>query len=196
MAIMKKAVFIDRDGTLNVDVGYPSRYDQLDVFPQSFEAVKKLNQEGLLVVVVTNQSGVGRGLLTEDDLKDIHARLNASFIRRDARLDAIYYCPHYVLSEDPRYRKECDCRKPKAGLARQAADDLGIDLANSYMIGDKTEDVLFGINVGAVPVLVLTGCGQESLTKLREQNLAPAYVAPGILEATDWILHRERRHIP
>jgi len=193
---MKKAVFIDRDGTLNVDVGYPSRYDQLDVFPQSFEAVKKLNQEGLLVVVVTNQSGVGRGLLTEDDLKDIHARLNASFIRRDARLDAIYYCPHYVLSEDPRYRKECDCRKPKAGLARQAADDLGIDLANSYMIGDKTEDVLFGINVGAVPVLVLTGCGQESLTKLREQNLAPAYVAPGILEATDWILHRERRHIP
>jgi len=193
---MKKAVFIDRDGTLNVDVGYPSRYDQLDVFPQSFEAVKKLNQEGLLVVVVTNQSGVGRGLLTEDDLKDIHARLNASFIRRDARLDAIYYCPHYVLSEDPRYRKECDCRKPKAGLARQAADDLGIDLANSYMIGDKTEDVLFGINVGAVPVLVLTGCGQESLSKLREQNLAPAYVAPGILEAADWILHRERRHIP
>jgi D-glycero-D-manno-heptose 1,7-bisphosphate phosphatase len=193
---MKKAVFLDRDGTLNVDVGYPSRYDQLDVYPQSFEAVKRLNQEGFLVVVVTNQSGVGRGLLTEDDLKDIHARLNASFIHRDARLDAFYYCPHYVLSEDPRYRKECDCRKPKPGLARQAADDLGIDLTNSYMIGDKTEDVLFGINIGAVPILVLTGCGRESLTKLREQNLAPAYVAAGILEAADWILHRERRHIP
>jgi D-glycero-D-manno-heptose 1,7-bisphosphate phosphatase len=194
--MMKKAVFLDRDGTLNVDVGYPSRYDQLDVYPQSFEAVKRLNQEGLLAVVVTNQSGVGRGLLTEDDLKDIHARLNASFIRHDSRLDAIYYCPHYVLSEDRRYRKECDCRKPKPGLARQAAADLGIDLANSYMIGDKTEDVLFGINIGAIPVLVLTGCGRESLTKLREQNLAPAYVATGILEAADWILDRERHHIP
>ncbi|MFZ2052967.1 MAG: HAD-IIIA family hydrolase [Candidatus Aminicenantales bacterium] len=193
--MMKKAVFLDRDGTLNVDAGYPSRYDQLAVYPQSFEAVKKFNREGLLVVIVTNQSGVGRGLLSEDDLKDIHARLNASFIRHDARLDAIYYCPHYVLSEDPRYRKECDCRKPKPGLARQAAADLEIDLTNSYMIGDKTEDVLFGLNIGAVPVLVLTGSGRESLSKLREQNLAPAYIATDILEAADWILDREKRRI-
>jgi D-glycero-D-manno-heptose 1,7-bisphosphate phosphatase len=194
--MMRKAVFLDRDGTLNIDVGYPSSYDQLDIYPESFEAVKRLNEEGFLVVVVTNQSGVGRGLLTEDDLKDIHARLRASFIRRNARLDAIYYCPHYVLSEDCRYRKECDCRKPKPGLARRAAADLGIDLAQSYMIGDKAEDVLFGMNIGAVPVLVLTGSGRESLAKLREQNLAPAYVASGILDAADWVLHRERDRIP
>ncbi len=194
--MMRRAVFLDRDGTLNIDVGYPSSYDQMDVYPESFEAVKRLNQEDLLVVVVTNQSGVGRGLLTEDDLKDIHARLNASFVRSGARLDAIYYCPHYVLSEDRRYRKECDCRKPKPGLARQAAADLGIDLASSYMIGDKTEDILFGINIGAISVLVLTGSGRESLAKLREQNVAPAYVASGILDAADWILRRERHHIP
>jgi D-glycero-D-manno-heptose 1,7-bisphosphate phosphatase len=191
--MMKKAVFLDRDGTLNIDVGYPSRYDQIDVYPQSFEAVKRLNKEGLLAVVVTNQSGIGRGLLTEEDLKDIHARLAASFIRREARLDAIYYCPHYALSEDLRYRKECDCRKPKPGLARQAAADLGIDLASSYMIGDKTEDIIFAMNIGAVPVLVLTGAGGESQSKLRDQNLAPVHVAADILEAVDWILERERR---
>jgi D-glycero-D-manno-heptose 1,7-bisphosphate phosphatase len=196
MATMKKAVFLDRDGTLNIDVGYPSRYDQIDVYPQSFEAVKRLNREGLLAIVVTNQSGVGRGLLTEEDLKDIHARLAVSFNRREARLDAIYYCPHYVLSEDPRYRKECDCRKPKPGLARQAAADLGIDLTSSYMIGDKTEDVLFGMNIGAVPILVLTGAGGESQTKLQGQNLTPAYVAADLLEAVDWILDRERRRTP
>jgi D-glycero-D-manno-heptose 1,7-bisphosphate phosphatase len=191
--MMKKAVFLDRDGTLNIDVGYPSRYDQIDVYPQSFEAVKRLNKEGLLAVVVTNQSGIGRGLLTEEDLKDIHARLAASFVRREARLDAIYYCPHYALSEDLRYRKECDCRKPKPGLARQAAADLGIDLASSYMIGDKTEDIIFAMNIGAVPVLVLTGAGGESQSKLRDQNLAPVHVAADILEAVDWILERERR---
>ncbi len=194
--MMKKAVFLDRDGTLNIDVGYPSQSSQLTIYPQSFEAVKKFNREGLLAVVVTNQSGVGRGLLTEDDLKDLHARLSASFIRHKARLDAIYYCPHYALSEDPRYRKECDCRKPKPGLARQAAAELGIDLANSYMIGDKTEDILFGMNVGAVSVLVLTGSGRESLSQLREQNVAPAHVAAGILEAADWIMDREIRRIP
>jgi D-glycero-D-manno-heptose 1,7-bisphosphate phosphatase len=191
--MMKKAAFLDRDGTLNIDVGYPSRYDQIDVYPQSFEAVKRLNKEGLLAVVVTNQSGIGRGLLTEEDLKDIHARLAASFVRREARLDAIYYCPHYALSEDLRYRKECDCRKPKPGLARQAAADLGIDLASSYMIGDKTEDIIFAMNIGAVPVLVLTGAGGESQSKLRDQNLAPVHVAADILEAVDWILERERR---
>ncbi len=190
---MRKAVFLDRDGTLNVDVGYPHRYDQLDIYPQSFEAVKRFNQDGLLVVVVTNQSGVGRGLLTEDDLQDIHARLSASFLRNEARLDAIYYCPHYTLSEDPRYRKDCDCRKPKPGLAHRAAADLGIDLANSYMIGDKADDILFGMNIGAAPVLVLTGSGRGSLSDLQEQNITPACVASDVLEAAGWILGRERR---
>jgi D-glycero-D-manno-heptose 1,7-bisphosphate phosphatase len=192
----KKAVFLDRDGTLNIDVGYPSRYDQIDIYPQSFEAVRRLNKEGLLAIVVTNQSGVGRGLLSEEDLRDIHSRLSASFSRHKARLDAIYYCPHYILSEDSRYRKECDCRKPKPGLARQAASDFGIDLAHSYMIGDKTEDVLFGMNIGAVPVLVLTGAGGESRSQLSARNVVPAHVAAGVLEAVDWILDREKDRTP
>jgi len=189
----KKAVFLDRDGTLNADAAYASRYEQIVVYPESFEAVKKLNRAGLLAVVVTNQSAVGRGLLTEDGLNDIHDRLNASFAGRGARLDAIYYCPHYPLSADPRYGRECDCRKPNPGLALRAAAELGIELSQSYMIGDKAEDIIFGMNIRAVPVLVLTGSGRESLTKLREQGLEPAYVAETILDAADWVLDRERR---
>ena len=189
----RKAVFLDRDGTLSVDSAYPARYEEIAIYPESYEAVKKLNRAGLLTVVVTNQSAVGRGLLTEDGLKDIHSRLCASFTGHDSRLDAIYYCPHYPLSDDPHYRKECDCRKPNSGLALRAAADLGIDLGSSYMIGDKTEDVIFGLNIRAVPVLVLTGSGRESLAQLRERGLETAFVAETVLQAADWILDRERR---
>jgi D-glycero-D-manno-heptose 1,7-bisphosphate phosphatase len=189
----KRAVFLDRDGTLNADVGYPSRFDQIDIYPESYEAVKKLNQAGFLAVVVTNQSAVGRGLLSEDRLNDIHNRLRASFAGRGARLDAVYFCPHFSQSTDPRYSKECDCRKPNTGLVLRAAAELGIDLGQSYMIGDKVEDILLGMNIRATPVLVLTGSGRESLAKLREKGIEPAFVGDDILQAVGWILERERK---
>ena len=189
----RKAVFLDRDGTLNADAAYASDYEQIAVYPESYEAVKEFNHAGLLTVVVTNQSAVGRGLLTEDGLNDIHSRLRASFAAHGSHLDAIYFCPHYPLSADPRYGKECDCRKPGTALALRAAADLGIDLGSSYIIGDKAEDIIFGMNIRAVPVLVLTGSGRESLAQLREQGLEPAFVAETILQAADWILERERR---
>jgi len=193
MEMKRKAVFLDRDGTLNADAAYASRYEQIAVYPESYKAVRSLNQGGLLAVVVTNQSAVGRGLLSEGDLKEIHARLAAAFAVQGARLDAIYFCPHYPQSSDPRYAKECNCRKPKTGLALRAAADLGIDLESSYVIGDKTEDILFGVNIGALPVLVLTGSGRESLERLREIGLQPAHVATNVLRAADWILHMEGR---
>jgi D-glycero-D-manno-heptose 1,7-bisphosphate phosphatase len=189
----KKAVFLDRDGTLNADVGYPSSYDQIDVFPESYEAVRKLNRAGLLAVVITNQSAVGRGLLSEDGLAHIHDRLRASFAGRGASLDAVYFCPHYAQSADPRYGRECDCRKPSPGLALRAAAELGIDLSQSYVIGDKADDIILGLKIRAVPVLVLTGSGRESLAKLRQQGIEPAYVADTVLAAADWVLDRERR---
>jgi D-glycero-D-manno-heptose 1,7-bisphosphate phosphatase len=193
VAVKKKAVFLDRDGTLNADAGYASRYEQIAVYPESFEAVRKLNRAGLLAVVITNQSAVGRGLLTEDELTDMHARLCDLFARRSARLDAIYFCPHYSLSADLRYKEECECRKPRPGLALRAAEDLGIDLTGSYMIGDKTEDVILARNIGAVPVLVLTGSGRESLSRLREKGFEPAHVAETILQAAEWVVKREKR---
>jgi len=187
----KRAIFLDRDGTINEDVGYPDNSGQIKIYPSSFEALAKINASGFLAVIITNQSGIGRGYLTEADLEEIHQKMKSDFARRGVHVDGVYFCPHYELSANPRYRKDCACRKPKPGLARRAAKDLGIDLAGSYFIGDKVEDVLFGLNIGARPVLVLTGFGVESEKKLEEMNIRPAHIAPDLLAAADWILGQE-----
>ena len=187
----QRAVFLDRDGTINVDVGYPRRYEQITIYEGSFKALRRINAAGFLAVVVTNQSGIGRGFLTEDDLRDIHAKMTAAFLARGARIDAFYYCPHYDLSEIPRYRLDCSCRKPKPEMARRAAADLGLDLSRSYMIGDKIEDVEFGLAAGVSPILVRTGYGVSAEIMLRERGIAPAAVAATLLEAVDWILARD-----
>ena len=167
----KRAVFLDRDGTINADVGYPSRYEQItDLSLRASRPCASINAAGFLAVVVTNQSGIGRGFLTEADLRDIHAKMTAAFAARGVRIDAFYYCPHYDLSDIPRYRLDCSCRKPKPEMARRAAADLGIDLSRSYMIGDKVEDVEFGLAIGATPVLVRTGYGAAAESKLRERG--------------------------
>jgi D-glycero-D-manno-heptose 1,7-bisphosphate phosphatase len=188
----RRAVFLDRDGTLNEDIGYPSNSGHILIYPFSFEAVKKINGAGFLAIVITNQSGIGRGLLTERDLESIHQNMKASFAANGARLDAFYYCPHYLDSLDPKYRDDCACRKPFPGMGLQAAAALDIDLGKSYMIGDKVEDILFGINLQSRPVLVLTGYGKDSLLALQKQGNAPAHVAADLLEAVNWILDREK----
>lgn len=189
----KSAVFFDRDGTINVDMGYPSDYSQIEIYPRSYEAVRRLNSAGLPVIVLTNQSGVGRGLLTEENLRIIHEKMRASFQLENARLDAFYYCPHYELSNIPRYRLNCDCRKPNPGLALRAAADFSLDLTRSYMVGDKVEDIILALNIKASPVLVLTGYGRDSLVKLAALGVEPAHVAEDILGAAVWILEREKQ---
>lgn len=189
----QKAVFLDRDGTINKDVGYPNSFSVIEVYPYSIEAVRKLNESGFLVVIVTNQSGIGRGLIVEKNLNDIHQKMSALFARQKAHFDGIYYCPHYLFSPDPNYRDECQCRKPNPGMGLKAAEDLSIDLKNSYMVGDKVEDILFGLNIEAKPILCLTGFGQESLPKLKEKGIAPAYVAKTLLDAVSWILQEEKK---
>jgi D,D-heptose 1,7-bisphosphate phosphatase len=188
----KKAVFFDRDGTLNVDVGYPRDYGQVSIYPQGFEAVRLVNRAGLLALVVTNQSGIGRGFLTERELWEIHARMGDALRSRKARIDGWYYCPHYDASEQDAFRKDCNCRKPRPGMAIQAALDFDLDLEASYMIGDKVEDVEFGRAFGATPVLVLTGYGGRSARTFQERDDGPAFVAADVLEAVRWILAREK----
>ncbi len=188
----KKAVFLDRDGTINRDVGYPNSFRQIEIFPYSFEAVRKINDSGLLAVIITNQSGVGRGLIAEDNLHDIHQKMEAAFAEHNAHFDGIYYCPHYLLSSIPEYKKGCSCRKPFPGMAFQAAKDLNIDLTKSYMVGDKVEDVQFGLNIKAQPILLLTGFGRKSLIKLREEGIRPAHAAKNLLTAVNWILKSEK----
>jgi D-glycero-D-manno-heptose 1,7-bisphosphate phosphatase len=190
---MKKAVFLDRDGNINRDVGYPNSWDQIEIYPYSFEAVRRLNRAGLLAVVVTNQSGVGRGLIKESELEEIHSLMREAFCSREARLDAIYHCPHYRSSRIPEYARDCACRKPNPGMGRLAAADLGIDLSRSYMVGDKVEDILFGRNLGAASVLVLTGYGKKSRASLEAMGISPAYIAQNLLDAVNWILSVEGR---
>ena len=188
-----RAVFLDRDGTLNKDVGYPSHFRQIEFYAFSCRAVRDIRRLGFLPVVVTNQSGIGRGLIPEPALRDLHRRFGAVLERRGAGLAGIYYCPHYVRSADPKYRRDCACRKPKPGLGRKAARDLDLDLKASYMIGDKVEDILFGRAIGATPILVLTGYGKRSLARFRRSRSGPAHVAQNLGAAVRWIARRERR---
>ena len=150
----KRAVFLDRDGTINEDVGYPNNFEQINIFPYSYESVRKINKAGFLAVVATNQSGIGRGFLTEKNLEDIHNQLKKAFSEHNAFFDGIYYCPHYVSSAIPNYRKDCSCCKPNPGMALQAASDLNIELKSSYMIGDKVEDILFGFSINRREAIV------------------------------------------
>jgi len=189
----KKAVFLDRDGNINKDVGYPSSYDMIEIYPYSFEAVKKINEAGLLTVITTNQSGIARGLIMEEELLDMHRKLQEEFSRKNAYIDGIYYCPHFPEAAHPIYGKKCSCRKPEPGMALQAAEDLNIDTSLSYMVGDKLEDILFGMNINAKTILVLTGYGEKSQALLKEKGIKPSYIAANLLEAVNWILSQEKK---
>jgi D-glycero-D-manno-heptose 1,7-bisphosphate phosphatase len=134
----------------------------LQIFSYSAEALKLLKDKGFLVIIITNQSGIGRGYFDQKTLSEIHEKLIAELAKENAKLDAIYFCPH--ISED-----ECDCRKPKTGMIEQAVNDFHIDLENSWMIGDKAVDVETGINAGTKTALVLTGYGQNEIEKIKDK---------------------------
>jgi len=185
---MRRAVFLDRDGTLNEDTGYPADFRQVHIYPAAFEAVRRFRQAGFAVVVVTHQSGIGRGYFDAEELAGLHLRFQEEFARRGAPLDGIYACPH---APDLR-GSGCSCAKPQPGLGLRAARELGLDLGASFMVGDKPEDILFGQNIGAVPVLVLTGYGRAATAALAARGLRPAHTAEGLLEAAEWILGQGR----
>ncbi|MFQ6038130.1 MAG: D-glycero-alpha-D-manno-heptose-1,7-bisphosphate 7-phosphatase [Candidatus Aminicenantales bacterium] len=188
----RRAVFLDRDGTINRDVGYPDSYSLIEIYPYSFDAIRKINSLGFLAVIVTNQSGVGRGWIDEQNLLLIHHKMKEAFSLRGARIDGVYYCPHFADSSNPVYRKNCSCSKPHPGMGEQAARDLNIDTSKSYMIGDKVEDIQFGFNIRAIPILVRTGFGEATLPRLRALNIQPAFVAQNLMDAVNWIHDRER----
>lgn len=182
----RRAVFLDRDGTLNEDTGYPADFRQVHIYPDAFEAVRLLKEAGFAAVVVTHQSGLGRGYFDEAEIEELHRRFAGEFARRGAPLDGIYSCPHGP--DDG----ACACAKPAPGLGLRAAAELGLDLGASFMVGDKTVDVLFGRNIGAAPVLVLTGYGRAASAELAKGGVRPACTAAGIREAAAWILGQGR----
>ena len=184
----QSAVFIDRDGTINEDIGYVSAPEELIVYPFAAEAVRLINESGRKAIIITNQSGVARGMYSEETLGAIHDRLIEELAREGARIDAIYYCPHHPRVGGERYRKACECRKPRAGMLALAAREHAIDLARSYVIGDKASDINLATNAGARGALVMTGYGRETLENQSRWPCAPAIVAADALEAVKRIL--------
>lgn len=173
------AVFLDRDGTINIDTGYLSDPQQLRLIDGAATAIKQLNEAGIKVIVVSNQSGVGRGVFTNADAVKVNERLVELLAASGARLDAIYYCPH--LPDDG-----CQCRKPATGLVSDAGRQHAIDIKRSCVIGDKASDIGLGRNLGVKSILVLTGVGKEEQSKL---SPPPDYVAQDLADAVSWILN-------
>jgi len=175
---IKKAVFIDRDGTLIEEVNFLSRLEDLRLFDYTSEAIRLLRDDGFLIVVVTNQSGVGRRIFEESAMHAIHEK-----IQSDLNLDAFYFCPH--LPTDG-----CRCRKPSPGMIELATKDFPIDLENSWMIGDKTIDMETGFNAKIKTALVLTGYGQKAVRELKRK---PDVIAETLLEAVKSITNFKLR---
>ena len=186
--MLKRGVFLDRDGTINEEVRYLSRADQFRFIDGAAEAVKLLNESGLKVVIVTNQAGVARGYLSESTLREIHCLMADMLRAHSARLDAIYYCPHHPVEGVGPYKIECDCRKPKPGMLERAATELSIDLGKSYVVGDQITDLETGYAVGCTTVLVRTGYGLGSEEQFVDQPFQPDHIADNLLAASRWIL--------
>ncbi len=163
---MKKAVFLDRDGTINVERDYLFRREDFEFISGVPQAIKKINDAGFLVVVVTNQSGVARGYYSEADVKLLHDFVEQQLASQGAHVDAFYYCPHHPDKGHAPYRKACSCRKGEPGMLLDAARDLNIDLTQSFIVGDKLADVEAGLAVESTPVLVLTGHGEREKEKI------------------------------
>ena len=186
---MRPAAFLDRDGTLLEEAGYVDRLERLILFPFSIDAVRLLNRAGFAVVVVTNQSGVGRGMYEETFVLQAHEVIEERMKEGGALIDAFYYCPHHPAAEVEKYRRDCDCRKPAPGMLRQAAADLDIDLTRSFSAGDKWSDVGAGIAVGARGILVRTGYGRIS-EAAPDSSLAPAAIVDNVIAAAAWMLRQ------
>lgn len=185
----RPAVFLDRDGTVVREVEYLRSVKELRLLPGAAAAIRKLNDAGFAVVVTTNQSGIARGLLSEDDLSGIHAGLCRRLARRGARLDGIYYCPHHPEAARSEYRRRCWCRKPSPGMLLRAAEELGLDVAQSFAVGDSQRDIEAGRQAGCRTVLVRTGYGKEMAGRL-DAGVSADHVADDLSGAVAWVVRQ------
>jgi D-glycero-D-manno-heptose 1,7-bisphosphate phosphatase len=189
---MKRAVFLDRDGVLNEDIHLLTAPDQLRLLPGVPNALARLHDAGYLLLVVTNQTVVARGLCTEQDVDSVHRRLQSMVSAAGGPvLDGWYVCPHHPSATVPEYRQICDCRKPAPGLLWRGAKEQGVSLADSFMVGDRPTDLLAGVRAGCRTVLVLTGRHDRPPIETAEGDLpavTPDAVCRDMEAAADWIL--------
>jgi D-glycero-D-manno-heptose 1,7-bisphosphate phosphatase len=186
----RPALFIDRDGTISEEVGYVNHLSRFRLFPYSAEAIKLLNDNGWLAIVVTNQAGVARGYFAEEIILQIHERLRRDLENASAHLDAIYYCAHHPSLGEPPYRLDCNCRKPRTGLIDQARADFEIDLEQSWMVGDRYGDVELALNARLHSALVLSGYGRGEWEYQRDEwKHQPELVAEDLLDVVKRIVN-------
>ena len=176
----KSAVFLDRDGTLNVEKNYLYRFEDWEWIPSAVDAIRRINTLGYLAVVVTNQGGIARGYYREEDVGCLHSKINQLLADEGAKIDAFYVCPHHPEHGNV---SECTCRKPGIGMLSRAQRDLSIDFETSWLIGDKLSDIEAGTIAGVTPILVRTGYGAKECL-----NLMPGILCKrDVLEAVRWI---------
>lgn len=186
-ATARPAVFLDRDGTINEEAGYLDRLERLVFFPYTVDAVRMLNRAGFAVVIVTNQAGIARGIVRPEFVEEAHDHIAAHLAAGGARIDGFYHCPHHPQAVVASLRADCDCRKPKPGMLVRAAEELRLDLARSFVVGDRWHDLEAGRAVGAPGVLVRSGYGRTE-EQSPKPHVAPAAVVDNLIEAVSWIL--------
>jgi D,D-heptose 1,7-bisphosphate phosphatase len=179
------AVFLDRDGTINEDPGYISDPQKVVLFPETGDALALLKKFGFLLIVISNQSGIARGLMTSEDVDAVNDKLNNLLSEYKIKIDAFYYCPAHP---DYSSEEDCECRKPSPKLLFEATKEFNVDLEKSYFIGDTVADVQCGKNAGIKTILVRTGKGEESISSLQKENNFPTFVADNLLNACNFIL--------
>lgn len=183
------AVFLDRDGTINEDIGYMDSAEKLRLFPYAGPAIRQLKTLGFKVIVVTNQSGIARGYFAEARVPETHQRLDQLLALENARIDTYYYCPHHPEGKVAAFRQVCDCRKPAPGMLQTAAREHGLDLPASFMIGDKYSDIGAGHRLGLTTILLKTGEGLQQYQQKKDDSSLPQpdHISSNLLRATEWI---------
>jgi D-glycero-D-manno-heptose 1,7-bisphosphate phosphatase len=185
---MNKAVFLDRDGTINEEMGYINHISRFKIFNYTFDAIRILNNLGFKIIVITNQSGLARGYFNEDLLIQLHQELLNQAEKNNAKIDAIYFCPHHKDGVIEKYKKDCDCRKPKPGMLIKARQEFNISLKESFMISDRYKDMQFAYNNHVKSIMVMTGYGLGEYTYQSENwSRKPDYICDNLLEAVNII---------
>jgi D-glycero-D-manno-heptose 1,7-bisphosphate phosphatase len=190
----KPAVFIDRDGTINEQLGYINHLSRFQILPGVSEAVRLLNKNKWWAIIVSNQGGVARGYYPIELVEEIHAFLKSSLKEQGATIDGIFFCPHHPAGILPEYSSECNCRKPETGLIDRAREVFDIEMSSSYVVGDRHVDIELASRLNLKGVLVKTGYGLGEIEYIiPKKRLKPHHVAEDLLDAVKWILNEEKK---
>ena len=187
----RPAVFIDRDGTINEQMGYVNHISRFVLLPGTAEGIRLLNRHQYLAIIVSNQSGVARGYFPMELIDRVHAHMKDLLAKEGANIDGIFFCPHYPRGIVPEYSVECDCRKPRTGLVQKACEEFDIDMKNSYVIGDRCSDIELAERSNLQGIMVKTGYGLGDIEYVLPQKpFKPMHIARDFLHAVRWIIEQ------